>query len=688
MKDASMEVLGLVDWTDRDKRGSPIAGVRPLVEMQKEEWRDIDAAEEFPTQGQVFWPNANTAAEGSLIIFRAEENVGQKDEYKVVKPRPVYEVLDLRSYGTPADVRAKLAAGIVLPGPTGIVRALAWCKPDLLVGPIELNRVATGTAKLARTNLNRVAAYTAPQVRRVIVDRVTRLLRIDDAAPSGYVDWDDDAAVLRRALETTARVSKQAGCDTGLTTRQLDEIVKALNSLGVGSDTQLDRYRLERARDLLKDTAVVAGHAGEIAELLREHPSIKAKLDEQAAKARADVEQSARALLDQVLARERAALHETTEAQVRAKAQLNARQQELREAEQRLTKVRDQIADATKEVESAVEARVLAAIDRPAALLAEVSVLRPLLGAGGGRAATSAPTVETGSHIDWSRSRGESIKDVASLRRALTSAARARGVDPSLMLQVHAAVAAGLTPVTLGPGALAAQTAYAHAACAGRLLIIHVPPTALQPRDLDEAPGGGLVAAAANAKDIDGLSLVVLEGANRSPLEGSVVPLLQMLGLGLSSLAPARGLRIAATLVAGATTVPVSAQMWSYATAIYPEPTPPVAQSVANPGDLSLSSELLAPGDVPTELIDALLESWPDCRELRPPLLRLGAALTRLYDKEKEAQRIAEALLHGLVLPYVATALSAEEQDEAVNTAKDADGALAKALRLLRRRLC
>ena len=140
------------------------------------------------------------------------------------------------------------------------------------------------------------------------------------------------------------------------------------------------------------------------------------------------------------------------------------------------------------------------------------------------------------------------------------------------MLQVHAAVAAGLTPVTLGPGALAALMAYAHGACGGRLLIIHVSPSALQTRDLDEAPGGGLVAATAAARDIDGLSLVVLEGANRSPLEGSVVPLLQLMSVGLSPLAPARGLRLSATLVAGATTVPISPQLWSYATAIIPSP--------------------------------------------------------------------------------------------------------------------
>lgn len=281
----------------------------------------------------------------------------------------------------------------------------------------------------------------------------------------------------------------------------------------------------------------------------------------------------------------------------------------------------------------------------------------------------------------------ESIKDIAALRRALISAARTRGVEPSLMLHIHASVAAGLTPVTIGPAALAALTAYADGACGGRLLIVHVSPNALQPHDLDDVPGGGLVDAAAAAKDIDGLSLAVLEGANRSPLEGSVVPLLQMMDIGLSPLTSARGLRLAATLVAGATTVPVSSQMWSYASAVYPEPTTASAQTTPSSGTLMLSSDLLAPGDPPTEVIDALLGSWPDCRELRPAMTRLGAALTRLYELQKEEQRISDVLLHGLVLPYIATSLSAEEQSEALSTAKGSSE-LVKMLGRLRRRLC
>lgn len=677
-----MKVLGIVQWTDRDKRGSPIAGVRPLIELRNDEWRTIDAAKEFPSQGQVFWPNAQAAIEDSLVIFRAEPSPGQKDEFKVVDAKPANEVLDLRRYGTTAEVRAALVDGIRLPGPFGSVRVLVWCKPDMLVGPVELNRVATGTAKLVMTNLDRLKTYAGAQIRSVFVDRSERQLRVDDTAPSGFVDWDDDAVVLRRALEAAVKVSKQAGHDTGQTKKQIEEAAIALAAQGVGIDAQLDSYRLERALALLENTDAVARSASELAQLLREHPAIKASLDELSARVLVDVEQSARAVLEQRLASERTALLETTKAHARTKSRFEAMEHELHKAEEQLTEVRNQVANAAKEVEAAVDARVLAALDRPMDLLAEVSVLRPFLGTSGSHVA-STPTSPTSPRLDWSRGLGEDIKDKASLRRILKIAARARGVDPSLMLQVHAAMAARLMPVTLGPGALAALTAYAHGACGSRLLIVHVSPSAIQPHDFDEAPGGGLLAAAAAAKNVDGISLVVLEGANRSPLEASVLPLLQMTEIGLSLLSSAGGLRLAASLVTGATTVPVTPQLWSHAAAIYAEPNSPSTPTAA-PGDIALSSELFAPGDEPTGVIEALIDAWPDCIELRPAMSRFGAALTRFFD---DVPRVTDALRNGLVLPYIATALSAEEQAEALSKAGDADRSLALVLRRLRRRL-
>ena len=337
--------------------------------------------------------------------------------------------------------------------------------------------------------------------------------------------------------------------------------------------------------------------------------------------------------------------------------------------------------------EAAVDARLAAALERPQELLAQVSVLRPLLAAnrpGSLLDSTSAPVADEPRRIAWSR--GAQIADRAALRRALTAAARARGVDPSVMLQIHVAIAARLMPVTMGPAALAALAAYARAACFDRALVVHVPPTALQPRDLDAGHEGGLSAAVTAAKDIDGISIAILEGVNRAPLEATLVPALQLRDLGLSPMSAVPGLRLAATLVAGATTVPITPMLWTHAVALYATGEPVAdPQAAASGNDLSLASELLQLGDPPVAAIDELLHSWPDCLELRPTLLRLGASLARVIDDEKV---IVDALLHGVVLPFIATLMSEEDRAEAVAAVGDADGALSGALRRLRRRLC
>src|SRR5688572_28936428 len=117
-----MKAIGVVQWTNRDKNNNPIAGVLPLVEVQKGEWRNIDAPDEFPSQGLAFW-FAATAVEGALIRFKAERNPGQKDEFKVTDPEPILEVLDLRHLENPTEVRTALVNGVRLSGPTGTARA-------------------------------------------------------------------------------------------------------------------------------------------------------------------------------------------------------------------------------------------------------------------------------------------------------------------------------------------------------------------------------------------------------------------------------------------------------------------------------------------------------------------------------------------------------------------------------------
>lgn len=660
-----MKLIGVVAWARRDKNQVPIAGVVPLVDRQKGEWRVIDAKDEFPSQGQVFWYAAHSAVEHALVQFRAKPNPGQKDEFQVDAPELIWEVLDCRRFGGPADVRSALVAGSArIPGPLGSVRALVWCAPNVLVGPVELTRTLDSSLKLAGATYPRVALYSGATVRALSVsDREQRLVRVDEAVPSGYIDWDDDSTVLKRAIETAVKVARQARPDLpGQTKKQIDDAVGALASTGLGAEAALNRYRLERALALIHSTDVVTKAVGDLVPLLLEHPAVADALTAHKTRVAQSVEAQVRDALAHTLADKAKDLTALTES-------IATKSTELTQLEARL-----------RDVDAAVDTAVQAAIERPASLLGQISVLRPLLDIPSGRAA-GRRLVAGDAPLVWSRS-GDTVADLVSLRRFLTTAARARGVDPTQMLRIHAAVTAGLMPIALGPGALAGLTAYADAVCGGRHLILHVPPTAVRPSDFDTGAGVGLSAASTAAQTIDGISMVILEGANRSPLEASLVPLLELTDLGLSLLASAPHLRLSASVVSGATTAPVTPQVWSHAVAVCPEAAVRTTQPVVL-GTVPFSSSLFELGDAPSEEIDELIAAWPDSEHLRPTLVRFGSAMTRLYDRP----RVKDELLNGVILPYVATALSSDEQADALGTAGDDGGATARVLRRLRRSL-
>lgn len=693
-----MKVLGIVQWTNRDKLGHPIAGVLPLVEIQQSDWRSIDPAEEFPSQGQVFWPNAQAARVGLLITFRTEPNPGQKDEYKVTDARAALEVFDLRQYGHPTQVRAALSIGIPQPGPTGTLRVLVWCQPDVLVGPIELVRLSDGTLRLTGANLARVPTFNGARLERVRINKEERLVRADEGPPSGYVDWDDDETVLRRAVEAAVRLARHDGYNSGQTKRQIEEAVRLLAARGIGAETQLDRYRLERALSLCADQEALSLLATNLLDPLLEHPSVRAKLDKLCATTRAELEQSTRKELEQRLVREQAALAEALEAHASKLCELEVAQRELDEQKRALEGFQRQSERASAEAEAAErqaeqwkrELDDLRMRKEKAELEIEeaerrLGLLRKEFEAVGPNAVDVGRfgPVDRRRHAQFHR-RGENLADRVALQRALTHAARKWGIDPSIMLHLHATVVARLVPVAIGPSALALMTAYAHAVCGGRISVLHVSPDVIQPRDLEGNSGSGLNALTEAAKDIDGISIIVLEGANRCPLESSLVPILQLSDLTDTHISSTPNVRLGATLVAGATTVPVSSQLWSHAVAIYPEPISLASQLESPASDLALSSDLLATGDVPIEEVESLVDKWPDCRDLRPALARFGAGLSRFCTGE----RIGNALLHGIILPYVLTALPPAEREDAINSAGPLDDSVAAELRRLRARIC
>jgi hypothetical protein len=670
-----------VQWTTRDKSGTQIAGVRPLVELQKTEWRQIDAIAEFPTQGQVFWHNAAGVGEGMLVAFRTEPNPRQRDEFRVVEPKTIHEVFDLRHLGTIESARRALTEGIRTPPAHMPTRVFVLLEPETLVGPVDIVRTA-GIVRLSKGNCHRLPIVKGGKCRPIQVDGIERLVRIDESPPTGYVDWDDDAVVLRRAIEAAVRVARESGKESGQTKKQIDEAARVFSARGLGTEAQLDAYRIQRALEMIEKGQVLDSCAQEIAALVLEHPKVQASLDTVTAQIKASAEEVAKAEIEKSLTDERQVLRTLQESINSSRTELErVRADQLAES-QRLTSIRVDYAEAASQVELDLQSRVERALSKPYELVGQVAMLRPFM-----NLLDSAPTAsgytKAAAQMSWSKSKGERVADRAALRRLLSASARTRGVDPGVMIQIHCAAMAQMLVMAAGPRGLGALVAYARATCGGRINVCNIGANVVGPTDFPLS-ASDLALATEIAEEVGGRSFVVLEGANRGPIEGYLVPLLQAQAAGLPTGWDGTRLVIAATLANGVTAVPVTSEVWNSAIAVIPDFGPSVPYS-GPLGDVPFVSDLMSLGDTPKESVAALVDEWPECSDLSPALERYGSALSRFVEDDLQ---IGKALLHGLAIPHLLTQSANEQQAEIENRLKKKSGDDLPVFHRLRKYLC
>jgi len=656
-----MRVVGIVRWRTLDRLGSPIAGVEPLCEIDVDKWRPINAAEEFPTQGQVFWPSAREAFENLIVFFRAEDNRGQKDEFRVVEPHPALEIIDLRHVGAPGSVKAALAAGIKSDElHQGLV--LIRCAPDLFLGPVRLVRSPSGVFTLEASTRDRVPCYSRMppgDIRSLRDGRIERKIlsgprgTVSLGTPSGYVDWDDDKLIFRRALTAAVARAKRTGADPGLTKRLIEEAADSVVGDGGGAELQLERFRLERARELCLESTLVTQSASELAETLLQHPAIVRELDELKKKAFADRDAQMRSEIGE------------------AQHALKATQEDLKRAKSELEEARTKARVQDAELDAAFAARLAELSKSPAKFLAEVAALRPFI-------VTSAASVRQTSESNgsmmphvWTNA-PRTVSDRFALQRAFVTTFRGRGIAPTQALRLHAAIVAGILPVLSGPGSMDALLAYAHVVCGSRIFVLHIAPDQLHPMSLG---GDGIAPAANAARNRESPSLVVFEGANRGPTEAYLTPFLQELrvmsgGAMLASHASnvgevqlGRNLRWAATVVDGSATLPVSRDLWSQAIALHVERSEAGSPLDDSASELAFSSELMQPGEVPLAVVEELLAGCPQASEVNACLRSYSSALSPF---ESDHRQLTTTLIECLLLPLAVSLPEAEDRAEAL----------------------
>lgn len=687
-------LLGVVTGTKPDKWGEPVAWVRPLFDTA--DWQEADP-KEFPKRGFLFWPQANDAVRDGLVFVRARENTVRlpeiKDDFMVAEPHAALEVLDLRQIGSPEQVRVALSAGIRLPA-TPLPRMFIWCGENTVVGPVGLVVGPSGTA-LEKNNRHRIARFHLKhgEIRTVSYDGLTRhvVAKNNLGSPDGFVDWDDDKQVVRRSLEFAIESAKKSGAVFERTKQLVEAAAEELTKNGSPADLQLDLYRLERARPLIKQIQHSDGIAAEVVSALRKHPAVVKEFEELKTKERED----ARAEAEAALKSKRDELGRLEKERVVAEAALAEATKAAKDAE----------AEAIRkgsEIEEQVRARIAEVMSSAPALLAQVSLLRPFLGGGApstreARSAVAYPPWKVG------KTPLSAMKD---LRARILPAMKALGIPPPTWQRVHSAFAARLLPLLAGPRSLDALRAYAQVATGGRMVVVQVTTALTEESDIfgrvDSTRRSfvphpaGLIDVVSAARQSDGLMLVVLDGANRGATESYLLPLVRSAVRQTTPIAlfhpsavagsdPYRAqariewpgnLLLATTLVEGPTTLPVAPDLWADSVLIQTDaegisaPSLP-AQVPVDFSEIDPKSGLFALGnanDAPTsDWIEDIVKSNSACEVAR----RFEQAFRAIQNDPAALQR---EVVSAVLVPFLASIQDDEERAAQVAESKKALG--------------
>jgi hypothetical protein len=497
---------------------------------------------------------------------------------------------------------------------------------------------------------------------------------------------------VRRALEFAIESAKRSGAVFERTKQLVEAASEQLTKGGSPADLQLDKYRLERARPLIKQIQHLDGIATEVVNALRKHPAVVKEFDELKTKEGEDARAEAEA-----------ALKSKREELVRLERERGVAEAALTEATRAARNAEAEAIRRGSEIEEQLRAQIAEVVNGAPALLAQVSLLRPFLGGGAplsreARSAVVYPPWKVGK-IPLS-----AIKD---LRARIVPVMKGLGIPPQTWQRVHSAFAARLLPLLAGPRALDALRAYAHVATGGRMVVVQVTTALTESSDIfgrvDSARRSfvphpaGLIDVVSAAKQSDGLMLVVLDGANRGATESYLLPLVRSAVRQSNPIAlfhpsavsgndPYRAqapiewpgnLLLAATLVEGPTTLPLAPDLWADSVLIQTDaegataPAVPV-QTPADFSEIDPRSNLLAIGsahDAPTsDWIDDIVKSSSVCEVAR----RFEQAFHAIQNDPAALQR---EVVNAVLVPFLASVQDDEERGAQVAEAKKTLGA-------------
>jgi hypothetical protein len=521
------------------------ATVDPLAisDETKANWLPIpDPQSMFPSRGCVFWHDAQASlAESSLWEFRLEEcegygeGGGKKEKYQVVNPRPLYEVVDLRSYDDERELREELTTGqgLFLRTKPIMPKLFLWIEDEILIGPIDMKSDEEGRWKIdyPKDSEKLISLHAwVPQkdlLEEVPIGSGKRMFvppGENRGRHKGFRNWGPDELLIRRALARLKKHDPAVLEEYGLKTkRMIEEYAIRVAGMGlVGEALERELARKERIAEL-------SGVIDRNVELVREAAEVLL------------VSEKVKEELERLRAMERERIREEEERKIREeisgkKRQLAEINSTIGEREERLAALEEEIDEAGKrlqekagEFESALAERLRGLIGKPESVFPDLVLFERVFSGkptnlredAAGLRFAELFRMEDDPRIVDDITQSVGIADVRIRSESIGQGGLARSLFAGFL--------SGHIPLVDGQDAYAVLSSFADTVAGGRLLWIPVPSTYYEPQDLfgRTGPDGrfmpnpsgllGLMSEAAERPDE--LYLVVLDGFNRSAVD-------------------------------------------------------------------------------------------------------------------------------------------------------------------------
>ncbi|RVA14632.1 hypothetical protein EN932_04135 [Mesorhizobium sp. M7A.F.Ca.US.002.01.1.1] len=503
----------------------PYTRVDPLALAEAGTWHVYrEWSQALPTEGRAFAPRLQGFSSRCLVAFTVEPNgkgTQDRDQFVVVDPREVCEVLDFRKVDAEAARRQLVEVGQprLLAGSDSVVAALAGGLCVL----VKMVRHPSSDLWVADTSgLEHLQTYAFDE-RLFEGDQVEeRWVTVPGSTvgtATGAVNWCRDTDFLDAVLKRLRKTSQQG--PSAPTRAQIGQIVTQFDRAGLLPNSGSD---LEPMRERLKTFAPSVGKSvlalDEIVETLSSLTPIRDRLAAELSERRAELESEIRRELETKLLRElddRSGERDRLAQEVAAlatdvvarRAELDRERVALDEARSTLSRELTQLLGELGELPPDADARITVLGRRLAAKLGEAGAAFEVAAAGGPPWAT--PHVSGGEIKPWSEF--DQILQATALRWGYT-------VDDVLLADV--AVRGGRLVVLPDRSAAAFVACYADLVAGGGYGRHVLDPSVISLDDLWHYPGSARHSCfsktwAAARLDPARFHVVLLDGLHRTP---------------------------------------------------------------------------------------------------------------------------------------------------------------------------